>query len=243
MPSPLLPLDRFAFIPETFSGRVVGYASAPQWSNAGDHMIHQGTRRVFAAFGIPLVDYHGPETECDVIAWAGGGNMGYLYGPEAGCAKLRHEILAGARGREIVILPQSYQTLDPFPATTVFVRERDSLRLSPAGARLAPDLAFAYLDDQPLPDAEHSTGVFCRDDLEGLQRSPTRDPARECQTAAQYVALASRYRVIVTDRLHFATAALVAGRQVTLLPNRYHKNRSMYETWLQDLGCLWSDRL
>jgi hypothetical protein len=25
-----------------------------------------------------------------------------------------------------------------------------------------------------------------------------------------------------------------------LLPNSYHKNRSMYETWLRDLGCMFA---
>jgi hypothetical protein len=123
-----------------------------------------------------------------------------------------------------------------------FVRDRDSLRLAPPGARLAPDLALAYQDEQQLPVTEESLGIFLRDDLEGIHDQAGRDPTRECQTATQYVALASRYGVIVTDRLHFATAALVAGRQAILLPNRYHKNRSMYETWLRDLGCLWSDR-
>jgi hypothetical protein len=44
---------------------------------------------------------------------------------------------------------------------------------------------------------------------------------------------------IVTDRLHFAIAGLMTGRDVSLLPNGYHKNRSMYETWLEDLGCHW----
>jgi len=242
MPGPLLPLDRFGFIRETFAGQTVGYAFSHGFSNAGDHMIHLGTRRVFREFDIPLVDYLGPETECDVIAWAGGGNMGYLYGPESGCAKLRYEILAGARGRPIVILPQSYSTLDPFPASRIFVRERDSLRLAPRGAELAPDLALAYQDDQVLPDAQKPIGTFIRDDLEGIQTTAPSDPILWCKTAAQYVELASRYENILTDRLHFATAALLAGRSARLLPNIYHKNRSMYWTWLRDLGCQWNER-
>jgi exopolysaccharide biosynthesis predicted pyruvyltransferase EpsI len=49
--------------------------------------------------------------------------------------------------------------------------------------------------------------------------------------------MASRYRRIITDRLHFAIAGLHAGREVTLLPNNSHKNRSMHETWLAGLGC------
>jgi exopolysaccharide biosynthesis predicted pyruvyltransferase EpsI len=34
-----------------------------------------------------------------------------------------------------------------------------------------------------------------------------------------------------------AIAGLHAGRDVTLLANGYHKNRSMHETWLAALGC------
>lgn len=41
----------------------------------------------------------------------------------------------------------------------------------------------------------------------------------------------------MTDRLHFAVAGLHAGREVTLVANDYHKNRSMHETWLAALGC------
>ena len=56
-------------------------------------------------------------------------------------------------------------------------------------------------------------------------------------TPAAYLALAARHRRIVTDRLHFAVAGLHAGRDVTLVANDYHKNRSMHETWLAALGC------
>jgi exopolysaccharide biosynthesis predicted pyruvyltransferase EpsI len=55
------------------------------------------------------------------------------------------------------------------------------------------------------------------------------------------MALAARYRRIITDRLHCAIAGLHAGREVTLLPNNTHKNRSMHETWLADLGCRFAE--
>jgi exopolysaccharide biosynthesis predicted pyruvyltransferase EpsI len=59
---------------------------------------------------------------------------------------------------------------------------------------------------------------------------------------AAYLALAARHRRIITDRLHMAIAGLHAGRDVTLLANAYHKNRSMHETWLAALGCRFADR-
>ena len=59
----------------------------------------------------------------------------------------------------------------------------------------------------------------------------------------EYILLAARYETIFTNRLHFAIAGLIAGRKVTLLPNSYFKNKSIWECWLKDLGCLWSESL
>jgi hypothetical protein len=56
-----------------------------------------------------------------------------------------------------------------------------------------------------------------------------------------YVRAAACYANIYTDRLHFAISGLLAGRSVTLLGNSYHKNRSMWETWLRRAGCGWGD--
>jgi exopolysaccharide biosynthesis predicted pyruvyltransferase EpsI len=55
--------------------------------------------------------------------------------------------------------------------------------------------------------------------------------------------LATQYKRIITDRLHFAISGLILGRETTILPNSYHKNRSMYETWLRDLGCNFAENL
>jgi len=170
--------------------------------------------------------------------------MGYLYGTESGCAKIRQQIFEDNPNRHIVILPQSYSTVDTFPAFRVFVRDKDSLRFAPDGASLAPDLAFACIHESPLPDTTRTEGIFLRDDLESVFPDEAKnDPIAQCKTPKEYICLASRYQTVITDRLHFATAALMANRTAVLLPNRYHKNRSMYETWLRDMGCHWRDRL
>jgi exopolysaccharide biosynthesis predicted pyruvyltransferase EpsI len=87
--------------------------------------------------------------------------------------------------------------------------------------------------------------VWLRRDEEraGTASYRSRDPAIVCRTAADYLTLAARHRRIITDRLHFAIAGLHAGRDVTLLANDYHKNRSMHETWLADLGCRFATTL
>lgn len=53
--------------------------------------------------------------------------------------------------------------------------------------------------------------------------------------------------VVVTDRLHAALLGWMLGREVVMLPNAYHKNRSVYETWFKDVGpggrMHWADSL
>ena len=86
-------------------------------------------------------------------------------------------------------------------------------------------------------------GVFLRRDQErvGGKSIVPRDPVRWYRDPLEYLALAGRYRRIVTDRLHLAIAGMHAGRQVTLVANDYHKNRSMHETWLADMGCAFAE--
>jgi exopolysaccharide biosynthesis predicted pyruvyltransferase EpsI len=142
-----------------------------------------------------------------------------------------------ATGLPLVILPQSFTSPEDRGFHRVHVRERSSLRIHPRGI-LAPDLALGLAWTQPAPP-DRDLGIFLRRDQERGGRKPllVRDPVRMARTPAAYLALASRHRRIVTDRLHFAVAGLHAGRDVTLVANDYHKNRSMHETWLAAFGC------
>jgi exopolysaccharide biosynthesis predicted pyruvyltransferase EpsI len=168
----------------------------------------------------------------DVLVFGGGGNMGTRY---TGNHALRSHALA--TGLPLVILPQSFTTPEDRPFHRVYVRERGSLALRPDGI-LAPDLALG-LEWPEAPRPTHEVGVYLRRDQERGGRKPllVRDPVRLAHTPAAYLAFAARHRRIVTDRLHFAVAGLHAGREVTLVANDYHKNRSMHETWLANLGC------
>jgi exopolysaccharide biosynthesis predicted pyruvyltransferase EpsI len=121
------------------------------------------------------------------------------------------------------------------------VRERASLVIRP-DAILSPDLALGLEIDAPPPPVR-DVGIFLRRDYEKKVRRRlfSRDPVRMCQTPQQYLSLASRYSRIITDRLHFAVCGVLLDRETTLLPNSYHKNRSMHETWLADLGCRFAE--
>ena len=241
-PSPARPTERhrllgpaaFAAVCGPLVGRRVGYVR-PE-GNVGDRLIEVGMMQLFAEYGIQwrLVAPGLPAVTdgLDLLVFGGGGNMGTRY---PGNHTLRTRALA--TGLPVVILPQSFTSPEERPFATVFVRERGSLSLRPDGI-LAPDLALGLATTEP-PRPDRDLGVYLRRDQERGGRKPlfVRDPVRLFHDPFAYLAFAARHRRIVTDRLHFAVAGLHAGRQVTLVANDYHKNRSMHETWLADLGC------
>jgi exopolysaccharide biosynthesis predicted pyruvyltransferase EpsI len=228
----LLPASAFECVFGPLVGRRVGLA--PVSGNAGDQLIIQATLQLLERFGIHWCHFDPDRPkEVDEILYHGGGNMGSRY-PQ--CSEIRRRCLA--TGLPVTILPQSFSDRDDQPYHRVYVRERASLALAPAGAILAPDLALGLQITEFLPARRHF-GLFLRRDFESTIRRPwlTPDPARRCRSAQCYLQLAARYHSILTDRLHFAIAGLITGRRVILLPNDYHKNQSMHETWLQELGC------
>ena len=231
----LLAPAAFADVCTPLVGSRVGYVRPV--GNVGDDLIELAMTQLLAAYGIrwrlvTAAELAGPVANIDMLVFGGGGNMGTRY---RGNYDLRGRALA--TGLPLVILPQSFTSPEDRGFHRVYVRERGSLRLHPAGI-LAPDLALGLAWAAPArPDRD--LGVFVRRDQERGGRKPlvARDPVRMARTPAAYLALAARHRRIVTDRLHFAVAGLHAGRDVTLVANDYHKNRSMHETWLAACGC------
>ena len=229
----LLPLDAFAPVFEPLAGRRIGYVRP--YGNVGDDLIEWATRQLFDEFAIDWQvcdpDVNGAD-DFDELVFGGGGNMGARYRNNW---ELRGKVLA--LGLPVTILPQSFTSSEERPYRRVYVRERASMAFCPQGI-LAPDLALGLRHPVcRLPT--RGLGVFLRRDPEraaGL-RWFSRDPVRLCRSPQEYLDLAASYERIVTDRLHFAICGLLAGRDTTLLPNDYHKNTSMFETWLKSLGC------
>lgn len=227
----LLAADAFAGVFAPLAGRRVGYVRSI--GNVGDSLIEHATFQLLDLHGIRWrIQRLDEPADVDVLLFSGGGNMGTRYANNYAVRGRALEL-----GPPVVILPQSFTDREDRPFARVFVRERASLALRP-DAQLAPDLALGLATPRP-PRPTRDLGVLLRRDREraGGRRWLTQDPVRMCRTPAEYLRLACRYRRIVTDRLHFAIAGLHAGRDVTLLANDYHKNRSMHETWLADLGC------
>jgi exopolysaccharide biosynthesis predicted pyruvyltransferase EpsI len=227
----LLAPDAYAHVFEPLRGKRIGYVRPT--GNVGDRMIEWAAFQLLDVFGIDwkLQDPDGP-ADVDELVFAGGGSMGRLYDQNW---RLRGRCLE--LGRPMTILPQSFTSPEGRRYKQVYVRERGSLRYAPEGM-LAPDLALA-LDYHTRVVPRRRLGIFLRKDCERAFRPRwlSRDPAKVCKTPRQYLDLAAQYEHVVTDRLHFAISGLIVGRRVTLLPNSYHKNASMYETWLADLGC------
>lgn len=245
---PLLPPQAYADIFDRLRDHRIGYVELP--GNVGDRMIRLATRQLLRYFGISyrllgrreIAGKREPGETVDRILISGGGNLGTLY-PE--CRRLREKVLA--LGPPVTVLPQSIygNPEDLGSYERVYVRERSSLEF-PGEVVLAPDLALAldHVNAESVPVLER--GVFLRRDVEKLLAPDSRslcDPADVCHTVEEYLELASLCGAIYTDRLHFAIAGLLLGRDVTLLPNSYDKNRAMFETWLKDLGCSWRDDL
>ena len=227
----LLGPEAFEHVMAPLVDRRVGYVQP--LGHVGDAIIELAMTQLFAEYGIrwlPL-DLDDP-AEVDTIVFGGGGSMGRRSAPN-------HAIRTQALtlGLPVVILPQSFTDREDRPFASVFVREQASRCLRPDGI-LAPDLALGLAWPAAGPPVQ-DLGLLMRRDHERTGRllQLARDPVALCETPAETLALASRYRRIITDRLHFAIAGLHAGRDVTLLPNNYHKTRSMHETWLAGLGC------
>jgi exopolysaccharide biosynthesis predicted pyruvyltransferase EpsI len=230
----LLPAATFAPVFEPLRGRRIGYVRPH--GNVGDRMIEAGTVQLFEHFEVDWTPFD-PDAPVpvDELVFGGGGNMGDLH-PDNVALRARcmtHRL-------PMTILPQSFVSREEAGYHRVWVRERISLRHC-RGASLAPDLALA-LEYETDTAAEHEIGVFLREDVESAVRRPAgaRDPVPLCATPEAYLELAAKHAHIVTDRLHFAIAGLITGREVTLLPNSYHKNEGVHEAWLADLGCHWA---
>lgn len=247
----LLPPEAFAPAFERFRGTRVAYVPMP--GNWGDRLIDAGAREMFRHYGAKVEEpkfytssIHIPfphvipsrpnVARVDVIAIAGGGSMGKDY-TEAGV--IRDHILTF--GKPVVVLPSTFTSAIPtdhFEA--VYAREHGSLKFT--SAPIVPDLALAVTPLAPSASRRESGGLFLRKDHEALFKDvpSLRDP-HGAESLAQYLYFAEANRTIVTDCLHFAIAGLYYGNSVTLLPGTIHKNRSMWESWLRDLGALWKD--
>lgn len=238
-----------AYFEELFApltGKRIGYF--PLNGNVGDYLGRQATRGLFDYFEIEfeevrswMLDPGGQLPEIEHLVISGGGNMGSsLYR-----VPFKERRVALRIGLPVTLFPQTFvdNEEDVSGYERVFVREKRSLSLN-SRFKLAPDMAMGHGNVPPLDKPAERVGMFLRRDMEARFDDHPRslgDPADLCATSEEYLELAGRFRHIVTDRLHFAIAALLQNRAATLLPNSYWKNRAVFDTWLHDFDCRWMD--
>jgi exopolysaccharide biosynthesis predicted pyruvyltransferase EpsI len=215
----------------------------------GDCLIEDSALQLFRKFKInamevnesPLLNLFNKKIciKADEFAIGGGGSMGEVYIPNF---NIRKKILK--YGKPVTVLPQSFcNQREDLKYKKVFVRETESLKFR-EDAILVPDLALGYEFKGVLAKPKYDLGIWLRKDSETLDFCSVKscgDPVEICRTPKEFIQLASLYKKIITDRLHFAIAGLIAKREVVLLPNSYFKNYSVWQVWLRDLGCGWAD--
>lgn len=176
----------------------------------------------------------------DAVFWVGGGNMGKLYKSNYNFRKIISNKCI-TNNKKFIILPQSWTSTDDAEADTYYAREFYSIREYESRAIFAHDLALSYEIDSSIVSLLYSEkdkkeiGYFFRIDVERTDNSNNIDPAKICKTYKDYLILASKYKEIHTNRLHFAICGLIVGNSVKFYRNSYFKNRAIYESSLYSL--------
>jgi exopolysaccharide biosynthesis predicted pyruvyltransferase EpsI len=243
---PLISLENFKKVFSDFKNKKIGFVV--MGGKVGDFLIEDSAVQLFRYFGIDFRFVNNRHNlnnfnekicgEVDEFVINGGGNMGSKYVLNQ---NIRKKLLKYSK--PITVLPQTFTDRNEnINYKKVWIRERESLRFKP-DAELAPDLSLGYTFNREIPKPEKDIGIFLRDDEESIPfdiLGNMGDPIRVCKTPEEYLLFAAKYKKIVTNRLHFAIAGLIAKREVILLPNNYFKNKSMYDTWLKYFSCKWN---
>lgn len=241
MPGPLLKRETWKPLFENLRGRRIGLVDGD--GNAGDRLLYKATRQLLLHYGLkwktvniladPLETY---KDEVDVLLLFAGGAVGGWRPVQL----LRKKALETQI--PCIQLPCTYikqeERLKQFEK--VYVREKHSLFFN-STAEVLPDLALGF-DFPPVGKPNVEKVLSLRTDVSNFPEIRRKfDATVHCYSTEDYLHMASRFKWIVTDRLHLAIIGLGIGRRVTLLPHFHLGNRAMWEFCLKDLGCEWED--
>jgi exopolysaccharide biosynthesis predicted pyruvyltransferase EpsI len=154
--------------------------------------------------------------------------------------------------------------LEHVPDVHFFLRDKASFqllkRLNPAGIQIDIDddtaisstradiLAHAGMTEQDVIRRRYALFAI-RQDAESpdtSKLSPLKcpiDPVNYARSMKEWVLLHACAGSITTNRLHSAIGGMILGIPTTLLPNGYHKNRSVWEYSLSRRNVQWQERL
>jgi exopolysaccharide biosynthesis predicted pyruvyltransferase EpsI len=216
------------------------------YGNVGDEFLRRGMDHLFLSHGInyrtihvSVLEKNRDQGDFDVLCWGGGGNVSGRYGTEKSIIMASE--VAKAKGASFVCFPQSIEEFKDHLTVfnELFLRDLTSIKMcqkQDAHAVLVPDFALALPQIQLRP-VGRERGVFFRSDSESRGDRDVNEPRRQDQTADEFMVAARAFDHVETDLLHFSIAALKQGRSVTLRAGNWHKNESMWKTWLHYLPC------
>jgi exopolysaccharide biosynthesis predicted pyruvyltransferase EpsI len=239
----------------SMSGKHIHFFPNP--GNAGDGFIAHATYELFSRFGVSYTAYKGSEiAQGDPVVIGGGGNL--VEGRYTDVATL----VRNHSERQVVLLPHTIVGYADIVAKTadkltLFIRDPVSHALAlangadPKRTFLSHDLTFFLNRSVLAPFHKLGKGILyaLRTDRESsgvLAISPDNidlslswcgdlwsDPLfckMSTESLASYIA---QFESVLTDRLHISILSAMLGKQVTMLPNSYFKNRAVWEHSLQ----------
>ncbi len=236
-PAALLPRSAVTHVFLPLKGKKVALVHSPATGNPGDRLIELAAEQLLTRFGVAWEVREPYDTlGCDVIALFGGGNYGHVH-----CkVEAERRRVALMSGLPCVLLPQTAYGTEPGNYTTAFARDVTSLNFI-TGSVLAPDLVMCYEPPSPIKAAVRARTEFFIRGWEGKWPGRGVDPRAYDGPPAGYLDMVAEAADVHTDSLHVAVCGLIARRSVTLYPTRLHKQKSVWETWLKDLGCKFCD--
>jgi exopolysaccharide biosynthesis predicted pyruvyltransferase EpsI len=141
----------------------------------------------------------------------------------------------------------------------LFAREKTSfdlvnkIRALPRKAEvvLEHDTALNLLREDVLTENVERKGPVCyairhdkeRPEGQGFNYLSWIDPIDISDTFEQWVRFHARSNALVTNRTHSTILGTILGIPTTMLPNGYHKNRSIWEHSLSERGVQWRESI
>jgi exopolysaccharide biosynthesis predicted pyruvyltransferase EpsI len=237
------------YLPEAL-GMLMGETSfqyVPNRGNAGDALIAEATAQVCRNMGFN----ESPGVRTVLVAGGGGIHPAYSCLPN----RLRRL----PRDKRVIVLPSTvsdhWEILRSFDNLTLLARDEVTFGLAGmngVNCMLVHDAAFSF-DYGDMDGAGEGELVAMRTDGEGT--GETLPPGNEDVSAAdsglwllngstaaamRFVRRIAEVREVRTNRLHVAIAAAMLGKDVTLCPGNYFKNRAVWEMSLRELGVKFS---
>lgn len=213
----------------------------PNAGNWGDGLIRAGTLRFLRDARIAFHEIAGvgrlrrwlPFLRSGTLIYGGGGAWCRSFATALDLVAHIHHLF-----ERVVVLPSSYELVEPIPNVTFFCRDKYESRTNAPYAQFCHDMAF-YLGPTTAPRGA-GIGFFFRTDRERARAAPLPPDNDDLSTrgnhlsdSAPFFDAIARYAIVHTDRLHVAIAACLLGRELHLYPGSYFKNKAVYRSSIE----------